>query len=154
MVADKAAGVIHWVSATHGVPATIRRYNNLFSMAELPSDTVDIVEHVNPSSLEEFQGVVEPSVAERATAGRGKQPEGGRRCWFQFEREGYYALDERLDADGVPVEERGEEEEGLAFNLVVGLRQGKGKVKGKGKPAKQGNGKQGKGKQAKVGSTK
>jgi glutaminyl-tRNA synthetase len=74
-VGYKAAGVIHWVSATHGVPVTIRRCKNLFNTQELPADASDLLQHVNPSSLEEFQGVVEPSVAAKTSEGKGKESE-------------------------------------------------------------------------------
>jgi glutaminyl-tRNA synthetase len=80
----KVKGVIHWVSATHGVPATVRLYDRLFNVEKPESKEVDDYHAVlNPDSLQVIEGAgVEPSVlAEGSPAS------------FQFEREGYFCKD-------------------------------------------------------------
>src|SRR5690606_6135746 len=75
----KIKGVIHWVSASHGVPAEIRLYDRLFNVPNPgASKDRDWREDLNPQSLVVRQGVVEPSLA--------AAPETA----FQFEREGYF----------------------------------------------------------------
>lgn len=63
----KVKGVIHWVSASQGVQATVRMYEQLFS-AEDPSSVADVHQALNPNSLIELDAVVEPSLA-NANAG-------------------------------------------------------------------------------------
>ena len=92
----KAKGVIHWVSATQGVPAEIRLYDRLFNVAN-PAAEDDYLQVLNPDSLSIKQGVVEPSLSS-LEVGKG----------VQFERTGYFCRDS--------------EAEGLAFNRTVGLR--------------------------------
>lgn len=94
----KAKGVIHWVSASHGVPAEVRLYDRLFAVAN-PAAEDDYLAHINPESLTIKQAIVEPSLA-NAKAGEG----------YQFERTGYFSLDK--DAS----------QEKLVFNRTVGLR--------------------------------
>ena len=108
----KVKGVIHWVSARHGIPAEIRLYDRLFNhpTPDAAKDGGEFTAHINPDSLRTLtQCVVEPSVA-NAKAGDG----------FQFEREGYFCLD-RDQVDGKPV-----------FNLTVGLRDSWAKIEKKG----------------------
>jgi len=95
----KVKGVIHWVSAEQGVPAEIRLYDRLFTVAN-PAAEDDFVAVINPESLTVKQGFVEPSLktaeAEKA---------------FQFERTGYFCADNK---DSLA--------ERLVFNRTVGLR--------------------------------
>ena len=95
----KVKGVIHWVSADKGVPAEIRVYDRLFSVAN-PAAADDFLSTINPNSLVVRRGVVEPSLvhapAEKA---------------YQFEREGYFCVDSK-DSSA----------EHLVFNRTVGLR--------------------------------
>jgi len=95
----KVKGVIHWVSATAGVPAEFRLYDRLFSVPN-PGAAAEIGEVLNPDSLIVKPGFVEPSlvhaVAEQA---------------YQFERQGYFCADSR--------DSRADH---LVFNLTVGLR--------------------------------
>ena len=97
----KVKGVIHWVSASHGVPARIRLYDRLFNV---PSPGVgkggEWTSDLNPESLVEVDGVVEPMLA-RAEPGSS----------FQFEREGYFCVDTRDSAPGA-----------LVFNRTITLR--------------------------------
>lgn len=92
----KAKGVIHWVSAQHGVPAEIRLYDRLFTVPN-PAAEDDYLSTLNPDSLVVKKGYVEPSLAEIA-AGEG----------VQFERTGYFCRDS--------------EAQDLTFNRTVGLR--------------------------------
>ena len=95
-------GVIHWVSARHGVEAEIRLYDRLFNHPnpDAAKDGKDFKEHLNPESLFTLTGCyVEPGLRE-ADPGEA----------FQFEREGYFCLDKYATG------------ERLVFNRTVGLR--------------------------------
>ncbi|UTP72170.1 glutamine--tRNA ligase [Alteromonas sp. LMIT006] len=92
----KAKGVIHWVSATHAVPAEIRLYDRLFNVPN-PAAEQNYLDSLNPESLVVKQGFVEPSLAD-AKVGEG----------YQFERTGYFTLDNQTEA--------------LVFNRTVELR--------------------------------
>lgn len=90
----KVKGVIHWVSATHGVTALVRLYDHLLleedeidaSLAQnalgADADAFWINRHLNPNSLTVYQAVVEPDLAKAAAGER-----------FQFERESYFIAD-------------------------------------------------------------
>ena len=94
----KVRGVIHWVSASAGVPAEVRLYDRLFSVPA-PDGEKDrpFQDFLNPDSLKTVRAVVEASLAEAEPGER-----------FQFEREGYFCRDTAS--------------EGLVFNRVVTLR--------------------------------
>lgn len=77
----KVKGVIHWVSATKGLPAEVRIYDRLFTEAD-PETGDDFLENLNPDSLKVMQAYIEPALAEAAPEQR-----------FQFEREGYFVAD-------------------------------------------------------------
>lgn len=101
----KVKGVIHWVSADKALPAEIRLYDRLFTVAN-PAAADDFAATINPDSLVKLNGFVEPSLAEAA-------PEQG----FQFERTGYFCVDSKdSQADA------------LVFNRTVGLRDTWGKT--------------------------
>jgi len=86
----KVRGVIHWVSASEGIPARVRLYDRLFSdPAPDGHKGRDFLEFLNPQSLQ----VVADAVLEPALAGA----EAGQA--YQFEREGYFCLDAGSDAD-------------------------------------------------------
>ncbi|WP_108650478.1 glutamine--tRNA ligase [Dongshaea marina] len=104
----KVKGVIHWVSASHGVPAEIRSYDRLFKVPN-PAAEDDFKTCMNPESLVLHpHAVVEPMLAEAT-------PEQA----YQFEREGYFCRDNKhLDR--------------LVFNRTVGLRDSWAKVENKG----------------------
>ncbi len=106
----KVKGVIHWVSARHGVPAELRLYDRLFRHPTPDADksVADWKEHLNPDSLQVVQGVVEPSLADADPEQR-----------FQFEREGYFRRDPASD--------------GRVFNRIVGLRDSWAKIAGQGR---------------------
>jgi glutaminyl-tRNA synthetase len=96
----KVKGTIHWVSASHSIPAEVRLYDHLFSVPK-PDDADDWKTVLNPRSLEVVRGArLEPTLA---GADRGSR--------FQFERQGYFCVDAR---DSAPAR--------LVFNRTVGLR--------------------------------
>ncbi|XOV88415.1 MAG: glutamine--tRNA ligase/YqeY domain fusion protein [Pseudomonadota bacterium] len=96
----KVRGVIHWVSVEHGLPAEIRLYQPLFTVDFPDASDRDYVDLMNPESLVSATGFVEPALADATPAER-----------FQFEREGYFCLDNRHSRP-----------DALVFNRVVGLR--------------------------------
>lgn len=57
----KVKGVIHWVSASHAVPAEFHLYDRLFSVAN-PGAAEDFLSTINPESLVIRSGFVEPSL--------------------------------------------------------------------------------------------
>ncbi|MCW8856531.1 MAG: glutamine--tRNA ligase, partial [Kangiella sp.] len=95
----KVRGVIHWVSAKHGKPATIRLYDRLFNVPN-PGAMDNFLEALNPDSLEVITAMVEPSLAQAKPEDR-----------FQFEREGYFTADRYEFTEG-----------NLVFNRTVTLR--------------------------------
>lgn len=95
----KVKGVIHWVSATLGVPATVRLYERLFDVPNPDSDD-DFLQHVNRHSLQTLQAVIEPSLASAKPEQR-----------FQFEREGYFVADRYDHRNAKPV-----------FNRILDLK--------------------------------
>ena len=95
----KVKGVIHWVSAEDGVPATIRLYDRLFNVPN-PGADGDWKRDLNPDSLVTVDGMVEPSLARAEPGAR-----------FQFEREGYFCVDPHDSTPERPV-----------FNRTITLR--------------------------------
>lgn len=112
----KVKGVIHWVSATHGVAALVRLYDHLLleedeidaslaqnvlgDDADADADAFWIDRHLNPNSLTVYQAVVEPDLAKAAAGDR-----------FQFERESYFIADSVEHTQSLPV-----------FNQIVSLK--------------------------------
>jgi len=99
----KVKSTIHWVSAPHAMEADVRLYETLFTSRD-PNDVpegADFTATLNPKSLEVLSACrLEPSL--RATTP-------GTR--YQFERMGYFVVDVKDSAPGVPV-----------FNRIVTLR--------------------------------
>ena len=93
----KVKGVIHWVSLVYGQPITVRLYDRLFTVENPESKDIEDYKHVlNQESLEVIENcIIEPS-ALNDSAG----------CRFQFEREGYFILDEIDSSDGSVVYNR------------------------------------------------
>ena len=104
----KVRGTIHWVSAAHAMPAEIRLYDHLFSVAE-PGADGDFLDDLNPFSLV----VLKDCRLEPALARPGDAP-------VQFERQGYFRPDDE-SRPGRPV-----------FNRVVALRDSWAKIQAKG----------------------
>ena len=98
----KVKGVIHWVSLVYGQPITVRLYDRLFTVENPESKDIEDYKHVlNQESLEVIENcIIEPS-ALNDSAG----------CRFQFEREGYFILDEIDSSD-----------EGVVYNRTITLR--------------------------------
>ena len=95
----KVKGTLHWVSAEHALPIKVNLYDRLFSVEEPDKDKEsDPEEFINPNSLERVNGHIEPTVS---NASKGEK--------FQFQRLGYFVLDENKDGN-------------LVFNKTVGLR--------------------------------
>ncbi|WP_436913473.1 glutamine--tRNA ligase/YqeY domain fusion protein [Acinetobacter schindleri] len=95
----KVKGVIHWVSATKGIPAEVRIYDRLFTESD-PETGDDFLANLNPESLKVLQAVIEPALAEAKPEDR-----------FQFEREGYFVADQYDHSSEKPV-----------FNRILDLK--------------------------------
>lgn len=97
----KVKTTLHWVSANHAVPAEVRLYNHLFTVANpVEEEGADFRTLLNPKSLEAIENCfVEPSLAQAQPGSR-----------YQFERLGYFCVD--------PDSTKGK----LVFNRTVTLR--------------------------------
>ena len=105
----KVKSTLHWVSAQHAIESEVRLYENLFSIRE-PSKESNILEHLNPNSLEIIGHCkIEPELA------ASKLGEA-----VQFERLGYFCVDNDT-CDALPV-----------FNRTIPLRDTWAKVLSKG----------------------
>ncbi len=114
----KVKGVIHWVSATHGVPACVRLYEHLLfeddeildehiakiraENPEADDDTLWVLTHINPNSIQVLNAMIEPSLAQAKADEK-----------FQFERESYFVADMIEHTHEKPV-----------FNQIVSLKDG------------------------------
>jgi glutaminyl-tRNA synthetase len=95
----KIKATIHWVSAAHAIEAEVRLYDRLFLVDDPAGD--DWLEHLNPASCERLRGCkLEPSLVAANVRER-----------YQFERLGYFCLDEAASTPAAPV-----------FNRTVTLR--------------------------------
>jgi len=95
----KVKGTLHWVDASHAVPAEFRLYEPLIS-DESEEEGQSFLDHLNPNSLQVLKGFVEPDMKE--TSGGDK---------FQFFRHGYFNVDPKDSSPGQPV-----------FNRIVSLK--------------------------------
>ena len=95
----KVKGIIHWVNSKDAVDVEVRLYDRLFKH-ESPGTVEKFIEEINPNSLNIISAKVEPFLGK---ANLGEQ--------FQFERMGYFTVDEKLSSKSSPV-----------FNKTVGLR--------------------------------
>jgi len=106
----KVKATLHWVSASHGLPAEVRLYDHLFTEAN-PLDEKngpDFTAGLNPNSLERLVSCcVEPSLSD-ATPG----------SQYQFERQGYFCVDAVDSKEGA-----------LVFNRTATLRDTWAKIK-------------------------
>ena len=116
----KVKGTLHWVSAEHAVPATVRLFDRLYKEPRPGKKTGDHLDDLNPDSLQTIEGaMLEAALAER-TPDEPEWSDGIRR--FQFERLGYFCVDEAgSESAGRPV-----------FNRTVTLRDSWAKESGKG----------------------
>ena len=115
----KVKSTIHWVSASHALHAEVRLYDHLFTR-EHPEDTADgedFKSNLNPASLTTLSDcMIEPSLKDAHALDR-----------FQFERLGYFCLDEETT------------KEKIVFNRTVTLRDTWAKIQKKGQSPKSGN---------------
>ena len=99
----KVKGTIHWVSAAHALRAEVRLYDRLFTEPR-PEDNqhaADWQDFLNPNSIQVIkEACLEPSLREAVAEER-----------FQFERLGYFCVDNKDSAAKKPV-----------FNRTVSLR--------------------------------
>ena len=99
----KIKGTIHWVSAAHALDVQVRLYERLF-VAENPLDESEgksFEAYLNPRSVEVLpHAKVEPSLREATPLAR-----------YQFERVGYFCVDDRESRLGAPV-----------FNRTISLK--------------------------------
>ncbi len=88
----KVKSTIHWVSASHAVPAETRLYDRLFTVADPAGQKgADFKEFLNPHSLEVLRGCqVEPAIGSLKPFDR-----------FQFERLGYFCVDPSTTKDAL-----------------------------------------------------
>jgi len=106
----KVKATMHWVSAEHAVAAEVRLFDRLFAHEAPDRAGDDVLQFLNPNSLEVIaNAMLEPSL--------GKATLGDR---FQFERLGYFCIDPDSKA-GAQV-----------FNRTVTLKDTWAKVAGKG----------------------
>ncbi|MDJ0813947.1 MAG: glutamine--tRNA ligase/YqeY domain fusion protein [Woeseiaceae bacterium] len=101
----KVKGTIHWVSAAHGIRATVRLYDRLFTVPD-PNGVDDFMDILNPDSLETVAAFLEPTLADVT----GNDP-------VQFERLGYFCPDSKDHTVENPV-----------FNRIVTLRDSWAKI--------------------------
>lgn len=102
----KVKGVIHWLSAEHAVPATVRLYDRLFT--EPRPDAIrgedgeyrPFTDFLNPDSMREIIAYVEPVANTLSPESR-----------WQFERLGYFVTDRYDHSKEKPV-----------FNRTVALK--------------------------------
>lgn len=98
----KVKGTIHWVSASHNVPAEVRLYESLFLKEdpdELDAGAESYLDNLNPDSLSVVSAFCEVSLKETPMS-----------LALQFERKGYFHRDPDSTA------------EKLVFNRTVGLK--------------------------------
>jgi len=97
----KVKGTLHWVDATHAVPAEFRLYEPLIlDEQEEEDESASFLERINPNSLVVEQGFIEPNMKDVEPHDK-----------FQFFRHGYFNVDPKSSEPGKPV-----------FNLTVSLK--------------------------------
>jgi glutaminyl-tRNA synthetase len=109
----KVKSTIHWVSASHALHAEVRLYEHLFTKEhpEASAEGEDFKSNLNPESLTTLSDcIIEPSLKDASALDR-----------FQFERLGYFCLDEETTKDKI------------VFNRTVTLRDTWAKIQKKGK---------------------
>jgi glutaminyl-tRNA synthetase len=102
-------GVIHWVSAEQSIPEEVRLFEPLFNIPVPDAEGEDYEQQINPDSRIVREARLELSLAAAEPDQR-----------FQFEREGYFCLDEM---DSKP--------ESMVFNRILGLRDSWAKIEQK-----------------------
>ena len=97
----KVKGTLHWVDATHAIPAEFRLYEPLIldEDAEVEEGKT-FLDYVNKNSLEIVQGFIEPNMKDIQPYDK-----------FQFFRHGYFSVDPKYTTAEKPV-----------FNRIVSLK--------------------------------
>ena len=98
----KVRGTIHWVCAEHSIPAELRLYDQLFTIADFNDmeEGKDYTDYLNPDSLVINRVCrLEPSLRDAKAGER-----------YQFMRQGYFSVDPDSGPDG------------LVFNRIVTLK--------------------------------
>ena len=95
----KVKGTIHWVSCAHGMDASVRLYDRLFTEVN-PNSADDFHAVINGDSLQRVSAKLEPSLATLESG-----------IAVQFERLGYFCTDSEEHSADAPV-----------FNRIVTLR--------------------------------
>lgn len=101
----KVKGTLHWVDATHAIPAEFRLYEPLIldSEEEAEADEAEnksFLDNVNEKSLEILNGFIEPNMKDAKAQDK-----------FQFFRHGYFNVDPKHTTEDKKV-----------FNLIVSLK--------------------------------
>ena len=101
----KVKGTLHWVDATHAIPAEFRLYEPLIldadkEASEEEGEDKTFLDYMNQNSLEILQGFIEPNMNEAKAQDK-----------FQFFRHGYFNVDPKHTT-----------EEKLVFNRIVSLK--------------------------------
>jgi len=107
----KVKGTIHWVSASTAHCVEVRLYDRLFQ-SESPEEAAEgktFLDNINPNSVTTITAVIEPALATLPPSTR-----------VQFERNGYFCIDEKDSKPGEPV-----------FNRIVTLRDSWAKIASK-----------------------
>ncbi len=97
----KVKGTIHWLSASHAIPAEVRLYDRLFvnENPDVAEEGKDFISNLNPNSLSVVKAFVEPVLKNAKVEAK-----------YQFERNGYFCVDKDSADDH------------LVFNRTVALR--------------------------------
>ena len=110
----KVKGTLHWVSAQHAIPCTVRIFERLYTEEVPGKSTGNHLDDLNPDSLQVIEGaLIEPNYS---TSGIVDWSDGIERV--QFERLGYFCIDPSSDA------------EKLIWNRSVSLKDSWGARKG------------------------
>ncbi|MGI9308860.1 MAG: glutamine--tRNA ligase/YqeY domain fusion protein [Gammaproteobacteria bacterium] len=104
----KVKGTIHWLDAAHAVPAEVRLYDRLFSVARPDmQEGKDFKDFLNPDAFAVIEhAYVEPILAEAAAGD-----------FVQFERTGYFVRERENGGNNRPV-----------FNRIITLRDSWAKI--------------------------
>lgn len=109
----RVKGIIHWVESSTATTISVNQYDRLFKTKDPGKASGDFLLDVNPDSLRVIKDCfAEPGVGKDGDDQRGQA--GGSSfpyVAYQFERNGYFALDKASTTDS-----------GLVFNRVVTLR--------------------------------
>ncbi|AWI49559.1 glutamine--tRNA ligase [Buchnera aphidicola] len=103
----KNPAVIHWIAVKNSFPAKFKLYNQLFKIKN-PDQEKNFLSYLNSNSLIVKNGFVEKKIAQKIIK---KMSNNFIKLFFQFERTGYFCVDE-VDS----------KENKLVFNRTVSLK--------------------------------